>query len=66
MHWHDLFRALALVMVIEGLMPFLAPQRWRDMLLKIATQLDEKSLRIFGASMVGIGLLWLHLLRLGE
>ena len=64
MLWDDLFRALALVMIIEGLMPFLAPTRWREMLLRIASQLDERSLRMFGASMIGIGLLWLHMLRL--
>ena len=64
MIWDDLFRALALVMIIEGLMPFLAPRRWREMLLRIASQIDERSLRMFGASMIGIGLLWLHLLRI--
>lgn len=65
MQWDDLFRALALVLVIEGLMPLVAPQRWREVLLRVASQVDERSLRIFGAVMVGAGLLLLHLLRLG-
>lgn len=58
--WDDLLRAFALVMVIEGLMPFLAPAQWRDMLAKVAT-LNSRSLRVFGAVMIGIGALLLQL-----
>lgn len=58
--WDDLLRALALVMVIEGLMPFLAPGQWRNMLVKVVT-LDSRSLRIFGAVMIGTGALLLQL-----
>lgn len=64
MLWDDLLRALALVLVIEGLMPLVAPHRWREILLRVASQVDERSLRTFGAVMVGAGLLLLHLLRL--
>jgi len=59
--WLDLFRALALVLVIEGLMPFLAPERWREMLLQVST-VDARSLRLFGGVMIGTGLVVLHLL----
>lgn len=58
--WEDLLRALALVMVIEGLMPFLAPERWREMLLRIVT-VDGKGLRVFGGVLIALGLLVLHL-----
>lgn len=60
--WEDLLRALALVMVIEGLMPFLAPERWREMMLRVST-VDGRSLRVFGAVLIGTGLVLLHLFR---
>lgn len=60
--WEDLLRALALVMVIEGLMPFLAPERWREMILRVTT-VDTRGLRLFGGVLIVIGLVLLHLLR---
>jgi uncharacterized protein YjeT (DUF2065 family) len=58
--WHDLLIALSLVLVIEGLMPFLAPDAMRRMLAEVARQ-DNRSLRIAGlVSMLGgVGLLYL-------
>jgi uncharacterized protein YjeT (DUF2065 family) len=58
--WHDLLIALSLLFVIEGVMPFLAPDAMRRMLLEVARQ-DNRSLRIAGlASMLGgVGLLYL-------
>jgi uncharacterized protein YjeT (DUF2065 family) len=58
--WHDLWVALALLLVIEGVMPFLAPNTMRRMLLEVARQ-DSRSLRLAGlASMLGgVGLLYL-------
>jgi uncharacterized protein YjeT (DUF2065 family) len=60
--WNDLLRALCLVMVIEGLWPLLAPDRWREMLNRIAA-VDSRHLRVAGAVAVSSGLLLLHLLR---
>lgn len=60
--WEELGRALALVLVIEGLGPFLAPHRWRLTMLRLA-QLDERSLRIVGLISVGLGLLALQILK---
>ena len=60
--WTDLLRALCLVLVIEGLWPFLAPERWREMLLKVSG-VDTRTLRIAGAIAVSTGLVLLHLLR---
>lgn len=58
--WHDLMVALCLVVVIEGIVPFLSPCSWRKMVLN-AAQLDDRSLRIMGlASMlIGVGVLYL-------
>ena len=58
--WAELVRALGLVMVIEGLMPFAMPSRWRVMLLTIA-QFDTRGLRVIGGCSIAVGLLVLHL-----
>ncbi|MDM4772119.1 DUF2065 domain-containing protein [Solimonas sp. SE-A11] len=61
MDWNELLRALALVMVIEGLLPFVAPARWRQMMLSVM-QLDSRHIRIIGlGSMLG-GVVLLNLL----
>ena len=60
--WAELLRALALVMIIEGLMPFIAPERWRQMLLRVVT-IDANSLRVFGAVMIAGGVIALQLMR---
>jgi uncharacterized protein YjeT (DUF2065 family) len=56
-----LWQALALVLVIEGLLPLLVPGRWRrtfEQLLK----LNDGQLRFFGLLSVALGLLALWLL----
>ncbi|PPE72649.1 DUF2065 domain-containing protein [Solimonas fluminis] len=48
-------------MVIEGLMPFVAPARWRQMMLSVM-HLDSRAIRIIGLlSMLG-GVILLNLL----
>jgi len=50
--WHDLAVAGCLMLVIEGIIPFLAPQRWRKMLLML-DQIDDNTMRVIGlASML--------------
>lgn len=58
--WHDLLRSLALVMVLEGLLPFAAPSHWRRTLFTIA-QLENRSMRLMGLAGLVIGLLILQL-----
>ena len=51
--WHDLVGALALVLVIEGLLPFVSPNGTRRVWMQLS-QLDNRTLRITGlASMIG-------------
>jgi uncharacterized protein len=56
----DFLAAMCLILVIEGILPFLMPGRWREMMLSLA-QIDEKSIRMigFGSMMLGAGLLFL-------
>ena len=58
--WHDLGIALCLVLVLEGILPFLYPRRWREMVMMLS-EIDDKTMRIAGlASMLlGTGLLYL-------
>jgi hypothetical protein len=58
--WDDLWSALALVFVIEGLMPFINPGALRRALLAVSTMSDG-ALRFTGLSSMLIGLLILNL-----
>lgn len=50
--WHELAIAFCLMLVIEGIMPFLAPNRWRRMLMML-DQIDDNTMRWIGlASML--------------
>ncbi|WP_299792486.1 DUF2065 domain-containing protein [Ramlibacter sp.] len=53
--------ALALMLVFEGLFPFLSPGRWRQTFLKLL-QLRDGQLRFFGLTCIVIGLITLWLL----
>jgi uncharacterized protein YjeT (DUF2065 family) len=55
-----LLGALALMLVFEGLMPFLSPGLWRRVFER-ATQLSDGQIRFFGLSSMIIGLLLLAL-----
>jgi uncharacterized protein YjeT (DUF2065 family) len=57
--WHDFVRAFALLLVLEGLVPFLSPSRWREAMLRIAS-LDDRLLRGFGLAMMICGLIVLQ------
>ena len=57
----SLLQALALVLVIEGLLPFVSPARWRSTFAQIL-QLSDGQLRFFGLCSVALGLLALWLL----
>lgn len=59
--WTELLRALALFMVLEGIMPFIAPARWRQMMLSVM-QLDSRHIRIIGLVSMLAGVVLLNLL----
>ena len=54
--------AVALVLIIEGLLPFLAPNLWRETFRRI-TQMSDGQIRFFGLTSMLIGLLLLFLVR---
>lgn len=58
--WHNLLVALALMLVIEGIFPFLNPAAMRRMLLAVS-QMDDHSLRMGGLVTMLLGLALLYL-----
>jgi hypothetical protein len=53
-----LFMAFALMLVLEGLLPFMVPQVWREMFRRIIAMSDGQ-IRFFGLSSMVLGLLLL-------
>jgi uncharacterized protein YjeT (DUF2065 family) len=58
--WHDLWVALALMMVIEGILPFVNPTMVRKMLWAVL-QMDDHSMRVGGLISMLIGVATLYL-----
>jgi len=50
-----LLTAFALMLVIEGILPFLAPKLWRDTFRSL-TKLRDGQLRFAGLASMGVGL----------
>ena len=61
--WNDLLVAIALVLVFEGIIPFLAPQKFRQALAQLC-QLPDQVLRVIGLVSMAIGIISLYLLKL--
>ena len=53
--WEELLRAFGLMLVIEGILPFLYPNRWRQLIATLAT-IHDGQLRVVGLVSMFIGL----------
>ena len=60
--WRELFTALALLLVIEGMLPFIRPDRYKQLVSQIA-RLSDNQLRNFGLLMMIAGLVLLFFVR---
>jgi uncharacterized protein YjeT (DUF2065 family) len=58
--WHVLAAAIALVFIIEGMLPFISPDRWRK-LLTMANQMDDRVIRNIGLGSMLFGVFVLYL-----
>ncbi|MEX0430890.1 DUF2065 domain-containing protein [Spiribacter insolitus] len=58
----DLLTAIALMLIIEGILPFLSPRSLRRALFSIVQQ-NDKSLRLTGLGTMLAGVLLLYLIR---
>jgi len=61
--WNELLVAIALVLVFEGIIPFLAPDKFRQALAQL-TQMPDQVLRIIGLASMSVGIIFLYILRL--
>ena len=57
--WQVLPAAIALVLIIEGLMPFISPDRWRNM-LEVVSKMDDRVIRNIGlgSMLLGVAILY--------
>ena len=60
LNWNDLLNALALVLILEGLLPFASPQRLKQTYAYLVS-LPNKTLRTLGLTSVILGILLLFL-----
>ncbi len=62
MYWTEILTALALVLVIEGMLPFIAPGRYKQMVAQVV-RLSDNYLRTFGLAAMIAGLVLLFFVR---
>ena len=60
--WSVFFMAFALMLVLEGFLPFVAPALWRDTFRRIL-QLSDGQIRFFGLASMATGIILLLILR---
>jgi hypothetical protein len=60
--WSDLWIALALVLVVEGLLPALNPRGYRRMLQLLGDK-DDRAIRVLGLLLMVVGAVAIYFLK---
>jgi len=60
--WQDVFTAFALYLVIEGMIPFVGPKRFRQVVAEIS-KLSDNHLRATGLTVMIAGIVLLFIVR---
>jgi uncharacterized protein YjeT (DUF2065 family) len=60
--WQDLLAGIALVLVFEGILPFLSPSRYRRTMM-LAAQMKDNTMRTIGLVSMSAGLVVLYVVR---
>ncbi len=60
--WQELAAALCLMLVLEGMIPFLYPEKWRQMVQKLAG-VDNQTMRMAGFFSMLVGATLLYFLK---
>ncbi|MEE8530195.1 MAG: DUF2065 domain-containing protein [Nitrosomonadaceae bacterium] len=60
--WDTLLIAFALMLVLEGILPFLLPSIWRETFKKL-TEIGDNQVRFIGLTSMLIGLLLLYFVK---
>lgn len=58
--WEQLLVAACLVLVFEGLLPFISPSAWRRVVLTVAAQ-NDRAIRTSALATMIVGLVLLYL-----
>ena len=62
MYWSEILTAIALLFVIEGMLPFVRPSRYKQLVAQII-RLSDGQLRTYGLTAMIAGLLLLFIVR---
>lgn len=62
MFWSEILTAIALLLVIEGMLPFVRPGLYKQLLAQIA-RVSDSQLRMYGLSAMIAGILLLFFMR---
>ncbi len=54
--WHEIITAIALVLIIEGMIPFISPDSYKNFVVKMS-KLNDYNLRLIGLISMIIGVL---------
>ncbi|MFT7178016.1 MAG: hypothetical protein ACI9EP_000507 [Oceanospirillaceae bacterium] len=54
--------AFCLMLIMEGMLPFLYPQKWRKLVVQLA-QISDRNMRLLGLASMLLGLVLLFLVR---
>ena len=57
--WDTFLMAIALMLVLEGILPFTFPNAWRDSFRKLV-ELEDNQIRFIGLTSMVIGLILLY------
>ncbi len=60
--WMELAQAAALMLVLEGIIPFLYPNRWRQLAARLAL-ISDRQLRMIGLGSMVVGVVLLFVIR---
>jgi len=60
--WGTLLIAFALMLVLEGILPFLLPSIWRETFKKL-TEIGDNQIRFIGLTSMLLGLLLLYFVK---
>jgi len=61
--WNDFLVVIALVLVFEGVIPFLAPEKFRQAMAQLG-QLSNQVIRIIGLVSMTLGIIFLTIIKL--
>ncbi|ALQ51506.1 DUF2065 domain-containing protein [Nitrosomonas ureae] len=56
--WENFLNAIALMLILEGMLPFLSPNTWREAFRKLI-EINDNQLRFIGLTLMLIGLILL-------